>query len=101
MRHALALPILALLAGPAWADVAPEPGELEARLAQRVRNAGHSCTEPAEFERLTESDRAAGQKRSLGVHRLRCANGSLYLVAVPGRRQRNPPPGFVHRLNPP
>ena len=89
-----------LVAVPALADIPPQPGELERAASWRVREAGHACPDPAEFQRLTAQDEAVVRERGRALQRLRCGNGRSYLVS-PIVRRRPTPPGMPQDPPPP
>ena len=96
MKAPTACLALLLFAGPALADAALEPRDLEQSLVRRITAAGFACPGRVKVETPTVQDQEYGRQRDLRVQRLRCGDGRSYLVSrITWGQRHNPPPGFV------
>lgn len=100
MRMAIAGVMLLLASGGALADAAPEPEEIDARLAANLRAAGQACPQPWRFERLSPEDRAAAADRHAEAQRILCGDGRRFLVSYRLRRARAGSPVPKHFVMP-
>lgn len=91
----------AMLAGPALADSAPDPWELDDRIAGLIRDKGVACSRLADRTALRDAEgerlRAQGYR---DVSLARCREGAVAVYATARRRPGSgvQPPGPYFRL---
>jgi hypothetical protein len=92
---------LAAISG-ARADIPPLPGEQERLFLNLIESAGHACGKVDSYKPATGDDAAAYAKDWLNPFVATCANGKIYVVAIPRRPPRLdaegkllPPPAIV------
>jgi hypothetical protein len=88
--------------GVARADIPPLPGEQERLFLNLIESAGHACGKVDSYKPATGDDAAAYAKDWLNPFVATCANGKIYVVAIPRRPPRLdaegkllPPPAIV------